>query len=64
MITARQLATDVAKAEGHKSETRIGDIREIISILADKIHKDPAVMTCLVRLGVDRAAKKKKPVTP
>lgn len=64
MISAKQLASAVAKKEGHKSETRIGDIREIISIIADMAYKDREVLNCIDRLGIDRAKRKKKSATP
>lgn len=56
-----QLASNVAKKEGHKSQSRIGDIREIISIIADMSYKDRGVIDCIVKLGIDRAKRVKKP---
>lgn len=59
-MKAVQLASAVAKKEGHKSQSRIGDIREIISILADMSYKDRCVVDCIVKLGIDRAKRAKK----
>ncbi len=55
-----QLATKIAKAEGHKSQTRIGDIREIISIIADMSYQSPEPIQAIVKLGIARAKRKKK----
>lgn len=55
-----QLATKIAKAEGHKSQTRIGDIREIISILADMSYQSPEPIQAIVKLGIACAKRKKK----
>lgn len=55
-----QLATKIAKAGGHKSQTRIGDIREIISILADMSYQSPEPIQAIVKLGIARAKRKKK----
>lgn len=58
-----ELATSIAKIEGHKSQTRIGDIREILSILADMSYKSPDAVRAITQLGIARA-KRKKSVPP
>jgi len=35
-----ELASAIAKIEGHKSQSRIGDIREILSIIADLSYRN------------------------
>lgn len=55
-----ELASLVAKKEGHKSQARIGDIREIISILSDLMYSNPDAASCVVQLGIARAKRKKK----
>jgi hypothetical protein len=39
-MNLRQLAQEIAKREGGKSQVKIGDIREVIKILADIIYED------------------------
>lgn len=39
-MTLQKLASAIAKREGKKSQARIGDIREILSILSELVHKD------------------------
>lgn len=66
-MTLNQLASKIAKREGKKSQARIGDIREILGILADLVHetsmddlngpKDP--MQTLYDAASARAARRK-----
>jgi hypothetical protein len=58
-----KLASEIAKAEGHKSQSRIGDIREIISILADMSYKSKEPLQAITALGISRAKRKNKQVT-
>lgn len=58
-----QLASAIAKKEGHKSQTRIGDIREILSILADMSYSSTDAVACITQLGIARAKRKKKTAT-
>lgn len=55
-----QLASIIASKEGHKSQARICDIREILSILGDLSYETPDVVRVIVALGITRANKKKK----
>lgn len=55
-----ELASAIAKIEGHKSQARIGDIREMIGIVADLAYKDRAVIDTIISLGIQRAKRKKK----
>lgn len=55
-----ELASLVAKKEGHKSQARIGDVREILSIVADLMYSNADAATCMVQLGIARAKRKKK----
>lgn len=59
-MNIRQLASEVAKIEGKKSQARIGDIREILSIIADLSVKSPEVIPAIANLGISRAKRKKK----
>lgn len=60
----QELASLVAKKEGHKSQARIGDVREIISILADLMYSNADAASCMVQLGISRAKRKKKSHAP
>jgi hypothetical protein len=55
-----ELASQVAKREGHKSQTRIGDIREILAILADMTYESQEPVQALVKLGIERSKRRKK----
>jgi hypothetical protein len=50
-MTFANLASKVAFSEGRKSQTSIGDIREILSILSDLLYSDPEVLLCLLENG-------------
>lgn len=58
----QSLASAVAKKEGHKSQSRIGDIREVLGILADMSYESEEAMQTLVQLGIARAKRAKKVV--
>lgn len=58
-----ELASLVAKKEGHKSQARIGDVREIISIVADLMYSNADAAACMINLGIARAKRKKKKPT-
>lgn len=55
-----ELASSLAKLEGHKSQSRIGDIREILSLLADMSYQSEAPIQAIIALGISRAKRKKK----
>lgn len=65
-MTIVQLASKIAKLEGKKSQARIGDIREILTILADinaqevyeENHRDS--FRLLEELGAKRFEKKQR----
>jgi hypothetical protein len=62
MKTFQQLASEVAKREGKKSKSRIGDIREILHILsqidADHLMEGGALSDCPVaNLHLEQVAK-------
>lgn len=59
-----QLASAIARKEGHKSQARIGDIREILSIVADMTYDSPDVVEALIKLGISRAKRRKKNASP
>lgn len=58
-----ELASTIAKIEGHKSQSRIGDIREILGILADLSYKSSDPIAAIVQSGITRAKRKKKNVS-
>lgn len=58
-MTVRELASKIAKIEGHKSQSRIGDIREMISILADLSYQSEEPIQAIIKLGIARAKRKK-----
>lgn len=59
-MTVRELASKIAKIEGHKSQSRIGDIREIVSILADLSYQSEEPIQAIIKLGIARAKRLKK----
>lgn len=58
----RKLASLIAKREGKKSQARVGDIREIIGILADIFHEDEncEMINAFHEAGSKRAKRNKK----
>ena len=54
-MTVKQLASAIAKAEGKKSEVSIGNIREILKIIAD-LNPQGSV-NCLIGYAHYRKAK-------
>lgn len=56
----KEIASAIAKAEGHKSQSRIGDIREILAILADMSYQSEEPLKAIIALGIARAKRKKK----
>lgn len=59
-MSPKELASKIAKIEGHKSESRIGDVREIISILADLSYQSEEPIQAIIKLGIARAKRRKK----
>jgi len=59
-MTVNELASRIAKIEGHKSQARIGDIREIIGILADLSYESQEPLKAIIQSGIKRAKRKKK----
>lgn len=59
-MSPQNLASIIAKKEGHNSQSRIGDIREIISILADLSYQSPAAVQTIIKLGIARAKRKSR----
>ena len=58
-MNIKDIASTIAKAEGYRSQARIGDIREILSILADMSYKSPEPLQAIIQLGITRAKRKK-----
>lgn len=59
MKTMKDLATAIAKQEGKKTQARIGEVREILSVLSDMIYLDSVLIELLINNGKKRAKKKK-----
>lgn len=59
-----ELASLIAKKEGHKSQARIGDIREILSILSDMSYQSAEPIQAIIQLGIARAKRKKSAAPP
>lgn len=59
-MSPKELASKIAKIEGHKSQSRIGDIREVISILADLSYQSEETVQAIIKLGIARAKRRKK----
>ena len=58
-MNLKELYKVIAKREGKKSEVSIGNIREIVGIIADILVKHPKTVSTLYRLGQRRAKKNK-----
>lgn len=56
----KEIASAIAKKEGHKSQARIGDIREILSILADMSYVSEEPLKAIIALGITRHKRKRK----
>lgn len=48
-MTIKQLASEIAKREGKKHQTSIGDVREIIKLLKKLIKEDPSILLLLTK---------------
>lgn len=46
-MTLKELAAAIAAAEGKKNQVKIGDIREILRVIADLAVEDPEVIVTL-----------------
>lgn len=58
-MTINELAQAIAKREGHKSQSRIGDIREILAIISDMSYDSHDCVSTIIKNGIKRANKKK-----
>jgi hypothetical protein len=56
-MNIKQLTKLIVEAEGGKSNVKIGDVREILRIIADLAAEDPEVLMALVRYANKRARK-------
>lgn len=54
-MTLKELASAIAYAEDGKIKVKIGDIREILRVIADLAVEDPEVIVTLVRYANKRA---------
>ena len=54
-MNVKELASSIAFAEDGKIKVNIGDIREILRIIADLTVEDPEVIVTLVRYANKRA---------
>jgi hypothetical protein len=58
-MTTRSLASKLAKLEGKKSQARIGDIRELLRLLADITLEDPSGFIEMMRVEWMKREKKR-----
>ena len=62
LTNIKGLCSAIAFREGKKTNARIGEIREIVSILSDIMYENGDVETLLWENGEDRHNKKNAPV--
>lgn len=55
-MTINKLISQITNREGKKSEVKVGDVREVISILAEIINEDTSALAAIIAY----AEKKKK----
>lgn len=55
-----EFASTIAQREGKKSQVSIGNIREIVGIVADLMYESPNLQDLLLKLGQRRAKRRKK----
>lgn len=60
MESLKDVFSEVAEREGKKTQARIGEVREIVGIVADIMHEYPQVYQMLVIAGYKRSKRKKK----
>jgi len=53
----KDLASHIANKESKKSQVKIGDVREILSIISDLAIKEPIVLSLFIENGLKRAKK-------
>lgn len=56
-MTLKELVSQIAKLEGKNHEASVGDIREILAILADLEAEGWGVCQLLARMAAKRASK-------
>lgn len=56
----RAVIARIAKAEGGKSQVRVGDVRQIVGILADVMFANRRIKNLVQQMGYDRAKAKAK----
>jgi hypothetical protein len=60
-MTHKELIKKLCEAEGLKSQVAIGDMREIVGIIADEMQKDMiGISALLVRIGKNRKKNDRK----
>lgn len=55
-----ELVSKIAKLEGKKHQTKVGDVREIVGLVSDAAFNDSEVITALVANGKRRAKRGSK----
>ncbi len=58
-LTMKQIHSAVAKQEGKKHQSSIGDVREVISCLVDLAAKEPSVLETIQSAAAKRLARQK-----
>ena len=59
-MTLNQVVSKIAKKEGKRSEVKIGDVREIISLLSDMVYEEPSIAGLILKNGQRRSKIKVK----
>lgn len=59
-MTITHLASEIASREGKKIQVSVGNIRELLAILSDKIIEDPTIIALLIKNGERRKRRGKR----
>lgn len=54
-----QLIADLSSAEGLTKQVSVGNVRELVGILADKIGRDESVLDTLMQLAQNRLKRRR-----
>jgi hypothetical protein len=58
--TFNKVASALAKAEGLKHQSTVGDVRELLSLLSVMMVQDPSIIAMLISNGVRKSKQSKK----
>ena len=60
MMTIKEIVSYVAKKEGKKVQTSVGNVREIVRILCELVYADEDALKTMIKNGKRLAKRKKK----